>query len=388
MARHLADRELTEAPGKAASAAGAPDGFALATPRDEAEVRTLLRRVVMPGAVRVAFTREPDYFAGEGLAGADDRTLIHRADGPVNAVARLSLHTLHRNGTARRVGYLGELRVAPDARHGARILRDGFDILHRQVRENHVEGCFTSIATDNVRARRVLEQGRRFGLPVYTPIADLVTRVVPVNRATREAAADGTTGPAAAPVDRDELTGFLQRHARSVQLSLSWDDARWQALAEHGVGLRDFSVVRERGRIVAAAAVWDQRAFKQTVICGYDGLLQVSRPLVNLLARFGVAPLLPQPGTTLALASVLGMAVDSDTHWATLWNTLRQTAAHRSIDWLVLAREARDPQLSALRQCRRGREYHTRLYDVRWSDAPAWPDRWDASPFRPEVALL
>ena len=72
------------------------DGFALAETRDDAEVRALLRRSVMPGAVHVAFTREPDYFAGEGLAGAVDRTLVHRRDARLDGVARLRQRRRHR----------------------------------------------------------------------------------------------------------------------------------------------------------------------------------------------------------------------------------------------------------------------------------------------------
>ena len=71
MARPLADGELT-----AVAPATHATGVALATPADEADVRALLRNTVMPGAVRVAFTREPDYFAGEGLAGAVDRKSV------------------------------------------------------------------------------------------------------------------------------------------------------------------------------------------------------------------------------------------------------------------------------------------------------------------------
>src|SRR5690606_34399488 len=52
------------APGELIAArASARDGFALATHEDDADLRALLRRSAMPGAIRVAFTREPSYFA-------------------------------------------------------------------------------------------------------------------------------------------------------------------------------------------------------------------------------------------------------------------------------------------------------------------------------------
>ena len=51
---------------------------AVAEPEDDAGLRRLLRESVIPGAVRVAFTREPDYFAAAGLAGAGDVTIVAR----------------------------------------------------------------------------------------------------------------------------------------------------------------------------------------------------------------------------------------------------------------------------------------------------------------------
>lgn len=379
MARPPADGELT-----AVAPAEKATGVGLATRADEAEVRALLRSTVMDGAVRVAFTREPDYFAGEGLAGALDRTTIVRAPGRADAMGRLSLHTLHRNGAARRIGYLGELRLAPEVPNAVRRLRDGYAFLKDHFIADGAEGCFTSVAAENHRARRVLEHGGRLGLPTYVPIADLETRLAPVHRALRAK----PLAHADTVVDRDELTAFLEHHARAAHLAPTWDDARWTALAVHGIGPSHFVVVRARGRMVAAAAVWDQRAFRQTLICGYQGALRWSRPFLNVLARAGLAPSLPAPGTVVRQASVLGAAVDHDRHWPTLWSALRAAAAPRGIEWLIIARAAGDPQLEALRRVVGGRAYRTRLYAVRWPDAPAFTDAWDSRPFRPEVALL
>lgn len=360
--------------------------FAVATPADDAALRALMQRTPMEGAVRVAFTREPDYFAGEGLAGAEDRTWVHRDGGQIDGLGRLSVSRLHRNGTMHRIGYLAELRADPRAQErgvAARHLRDAYALTREYVAANAVDGCFTSIAADNFRARRVLEYGGRLGIPAYTPIADLVTLLIPVGRPPRT-----TQTFARIAEDRDELTEFLERHTARSQLSPKWDDALWTALARHGVDLRDFRVVRERGRIVAAGAVWDQRPFRQVVVRGYTGALHWAWPVVNVLARVGVAPPLPAPGTVLPQGAILGGAVDDPRHWAPLLGALRAAASDRALAWLLIGRDARDPELGALHRLRIAREYHTRLYDVRWPDAPSFSDAWNDLPFRPEVALL
>jgi hypothetical protein len=375
------------------------DGVRLATPADDAALRALLRRAVMPGAVQVAFTREPSYAAGQGVAGATDATVVWQRDGALTAMGRCSVRTLHRNGTPTRVAYLGELRFDPTRPTSARGMRDGYAALAEFAAAAGAEGCFTSIAEDNARARRVLENGGRLGLPAYRPLYRLVTLLAPLRRrglvraprgahdsqhdSQHAAQGDGASAP---PID--ELTGFLESHARRAQLSLTWDAARWQSLAAHGIRPADFVVVRANGGIVAAAAVWDQRAFRQTVIAGYDGVLGHVRPAVNAMRALTGAPRLPTPGESLAQGSLLGATVASPEHWPALWRAAQVCGAARGLSWLALARDAEDAELPVLRHLLRPREYRTTLYDVLWRDRPAWREPWHVGIARPEVALL
>jgi len=377
----------------------AGDGVRLAEAADDAALRALLRRAVMPGAVRVAFTREPSYAAGEGTAGASDATVVWQRDGALTAMGRCSVRTMHRNGAPTRVAYLGELRFDPTRPTAARGMREGYAALAGFAAAQGAEGCFTSIAEDNARARRVLENGGRLGLPAYRPLFRLVTMLAPVRaRRARPGGSGARDGRGSARSeecgagDVDELTSFLETRAARAQLTLIWDDARWQALAAHGIRPADFVVVRASGRLVGAAAVWDQRAFRQTVIEGYEGVLGRVlgrvRPAVNALRALAGHPRLPAPGETFAQGSLLGAAVEAPEHWPALWSAVRVRAAARGLDWLAVARDGGDPELPVLRRLLRPREYRTTLYDVLWRDRPTWREPWNGGMARPEVALL
>jgi hypothetical protein len=373
-----ASGELTTGP-----AAAAEGGFSIASHADDAGLRAMLRQSPTPGAVCVAFTREPSYARAEGLAGAVDTTLVHRTGGTLDGMARLSVSVLHRNGAPTRAGYLGELRIDPGARRTVHLLRDGFACLREHVISNGVRGAFTSIALDNERARRVLEHGGRLGLPAYLPIADMVTLVARVREPRR-----GPVPAVAADAGREELTDFLSRHARAGQLTPTWDEARWDAFARHGLESNHFHVVREDGRIVAAAALWDQRTFRQVVVDGYGGMLSTVRPALNLFSRVGLAPPLPAPGSILPQAMIAGACADAAPWWQPLLAGLMADAAVRGLEWLVVARDVRDPVLAILRRLLRAREYRTRLYEVRFEGVPSWKESWNGLPFRPEVGLL
>lgn len=359
---------------------------ALAGPSDDSDLRALLRRSVIPGAVRIALTREPEYFAAEGLAGAQDVTIVVRRDGHVMAMGRCSVNSLARNGRVQRIGYLAELRVVPGTPGSSRVLRDGYEFLAELTARSGVDGFFTSITIDNDRARRVLEHGGRFGLPAYRALTGLVTLVSPVDRGVRPTGS--VTEATCRKDERAALTTFLARRSLDAHLSLSWDGARWVALARHGITPGDFGVVRRGGRIVAAATVWDQRSFRQTVIDGYTGVLKVARPLVNFAQAIRRRPGLPAPGSVLAQGAVFGACVEDAADWPRLWRVLQSRAATMGLSWLVLARDARDPHLAVLRRLLHATEYRTTLYDVTWRDRPAWTDAWDGRMFRPEVGLL
>ena len=351
----------------------------VAEPADDADLRQMLRTSFMPGAVRVAFTREPDYFAADGMAGGEDVTVVARRDGRVVGSGRCSIYPLMRNGVARRIGYLNILRVAKRTPESARLLREGYELLGRET-AHLADGYFTSIASDNLRARRVLEHGGRLGLPSYRRLCDLVTLVGAVDvdaRPTHESTAT-----------ESELDAFLGGVSQDSQLSLSWEPSRWSDLARHGVSARDFCVVRQGGGIIATAAVWDQRAFRQTVIDGYEGWLRHVRPVLNVATALGRRPQLPTPGSVLAQGALLGAGTTDPAAWPALWRVVRQRAAALGLSWLTLSRDSRDPELSVLRRLMKGQEYRTTLYEVSWPGGPRWSDSWDDRLFCPEVALL
>jgi hypothetical protein len=323
-------------------------------------------------------------FAADGLAGGTEYTVVARRDGRAVGMGRCSVHMLTRNGTACNIGYLSALRVEPGLPGSARLLRMGYEDLTRRL-AGRVDGCVSSIGADNLRARRILERGRRIGLPEYQPLGDLVTLVAPVTRwRGRAAAADAELlrGEAGA------LHEFLRDHARRTNLALSWEQWQWQGLAARGITPADMQLVRHGSAIVAAGAVWDQRAFRQVVIDGYEGVFRVARPLVNVARSLARQPALPPPGTVLAQGAVLGASVSDPGQWPKLWPLLAARGARLGLDWLSLSRDSLDPELPVLRRLTGAREYRTTIYAVTWPGGPSWPDEWDGRLLRPEAALL
>lgn len=356
--------------------------FAFATPADEAELRGLLRNNPMRGAITIGFTHEPDYFRGTNLAGAIDQTLLAREDGRLVAAGRCTTRPCWLNGEVRRVAYLGELRLDAAAQGRWDILRGGYGFFAEAYARDPADYCFTSIISDNHRARRLFERGLR-GLPRYHFIGDYLTRLIPTGSGSLSPEFKITTG-ADLPIGR--LIDFLNSVGQARHLAAHWTPDILGALAGSGLRPEDFVVLLRGGEIVGCAGVWNQQSFRQVRIHGYSPLLAAMRPFHNLLAPLLRQPSLPPAGSNLnqALLTPFACSPDHPSAPSALLQTAQLAAAGRGLDCLALGGAADDPWLRSLR----GRRYPSRLYRVDWPGTRPAVSALDARPCQPEIGLL
>lgn len=370
MAGTAADRELSAR-------------FAVATRADDAAIRRLLRENPMRGVVSVGFEREPDYFRGAGLAGGEDQTIVAFSDSRLVCMGRCTRRECWVDGAARRTGYLAELRLDATARGRFGILRDGYGFFRTLQRDDPADLYFTSIAADNDRARRLLESGAR-GLPNYGFLAELDTLLVAVphhQRAARLRVESATPGRV------PDLLRVLNEHGRRHQLAAVWTVENLRALERHGLPLARFLLALDGGEVIACGALWDQRAFRQTVIRGYSGALAFARPFVNLAGSILGTPRLPHAGAVLAHAffSPLACADGTEAVLPEFIEAVFPLAAQVGVEFLTMALPTTDTRLPALRRRFSTRTWRSRLYRVNWPG----PTVLELSgTFLPDVALL
>ena len=357
MARPVIDRELAPPPSVR---------YGCAAAADDAEIRRLLRENPMPGAVSLTFEREPDYFRGANVAGGEDQTIAARSEGRLVCMGRCSRRMCWVDGNATRVAYLAELRTDAPARGNFSILRDGYRYFHDLGPDSEAELCFTSIGSGNERARRLLERGLR-GMPSYSYLSELVTLLIAVPRNPYKPALQVER----ATTERiPEILGLLNGYGRGHQLAAVWTAENVCGLERHGLPLNRFFLFMDGGKVLACAALWDQRGFRQTVIRRYSPLLSAARPWVNLASRFLDTPRMPPRGRPLAHAflSPLAFAPEAGGLLPAVIEALFPLAAELGLEYLTLALPATDSRLSILRRRASTREWQSRLYRVDWPD--------------------
>lgn len=356
----------------------------LARPEDEPELRRLLRESPMAGAIRLTLEREPDLAHAADVEGERHARIVLRdGAGRVLGMGARSVQTVSWEGRPRRVGYLAQLRLAPGVRLPRRLAAEGYRLLLDARGPDELPFDYTSILAGNARARRLLEAGLP-GLPLYTPLARYVTLTLPVGRPRRVAAPAGVELARGRDEDLPAIADCLAARRQDQPLAACWtaDELR-SPVRSRGLSPGDFLLARRGEELVACAALWDQRAYKQVVVRGYAPWLARLRRVHNLLAPLLGRPALPAPGGRLSTAFVSHVALPADTPGlfdallAGLWND----AGRRGLPWLLVGLSAESPWLSRVTRAYRHRRDDSQLYAV-GEPAP------QARPCQPELALL
>ena len=334
--------------------------FSLATIEDDAGIRRLLASQPMPGRIRFRFEREPDYFAGCAAMGPFTQVLVAREHDRVVGLACRAIRKMYVNGVAEDVGYLGQLRV--DAAHRGRMLvARGFARLRELHADGRAKGYVTTIVDGNDEAEGVLVRRSRRAMPRYRYLDRLVTLAIPAEH--KSSAATSRRPPS--------------RNAAEILSTL-------------GPARNFFPADMPKGDIVAVeggvAALDDQRAYKQTVVDGYDAMTGVLRPLYNLVAKIR----LPRPGARLEHAFVTHFCAENEEAASALIALLRGAAAARGLDHILLGFTTGDPMLEVARRFKPV-EYHSSIYTVSFgdqADSDDLHDRLDERPRALDIAAL
>jgi hypothetical protein len=395
MARNLAQSELMDA---AAAAARSPARvrFDLATVADDAEIRRLLRENPMPGRIGVSLEREPDVSIAAAVEGDVHHTIVARdpVTGRLIATGGVSVRERYANGEPTRVGYLGQLRLDHRCRPRASVILGGFARFRELHQSLGVKLYLTSIAEDNLPARRLLERCLP-GMPTYRPLGTFVTSLFPPQVIRRGRRSSGVTVREVGQDRLPQVLVFLQRHGRRFQYAPVWTADELLARCRASDSELEFAVAERGGRIVGCIGSWCQSAYKQAVVRSYAPAVGRWRRVINVFGRpFGI-PRLPSVGTPLNLTYLSHLAVNDDDDPSVFAALLRYGCSpidkwmgEDVIGYYVLGLDERHPLFHHIPRSVRRHTYRTTLYAVHWEDGRAAAEALDGRPCHPEAALL
>lgn len=339
----------------------------LATKEDEADMRRLFRTNAVPGHVTVTYEREPDFFLGCGVTGQSYQVVVarHEPTGELAGVVCRAKRRVWIDDQKVEVGYLSGGRIDERFR-GRWLVPRGLRFLGDLDATDTAPVYLATITGENREARGLLVEKPRPGFPRFEEVGRLYTAVIPIR--ARLLTRDKANGVRSAmPEDLPRMVTFLNEHGRKRQYSQVYSEEEFRGAATLGFRVEDFVLFESGGKLSGVVGLWDQSAYKQTVVRGYSRELRWTRPLYDAAARLTRRHPLPAPGEPLrsAYAAFVCVADDDRFVFRALLRRIYELAAKRGHAFLVAGMAANNSLLAEV--CRYAHiPYHSMLYTVSW----------------------
>ena len=339
----------------------------LATEEDEADIRRLFRTNAVPGHVTVTYEREPDFFLGCGVTGQSYQVVVarHEPTGELAAVVCRAKRRVWIDGQEQEVGYLSGGRV--DGRFRGRwLVPRGLKFLGHLDATDPVPVYLATITGENHEARGLLVEKPRPGIPRFEEVGRLYTAVIPV-RATPVSRDRPNGVRSARPEDLPRIVSFLNEHGRERQYFPVYSEEDFRGSTTLGFRVEDFVVFERDGELCGVVGLWDQSAYKQTVVRDYSRELRWTRPLYNVATLLTRRHPLPAPGEPLRSVYAAFVCVADDDRFAfrALLRCIHESAAKRGHAFLVAGLTMNNPLLADVRRYAHV-PYHSTLHTVSW----------------------
>ncbi|MEA3456503.1 MAG: hypothetical protein U9R26_08325 [Campylobacterota bacterium] len=365
------------------------DGIAyrVATKLDEPVLKKLLGENSMHSWVNITLRREPNYFDADNLMGESVTVIAHKQDNKKTIIGMYSctLFKLFFRGKEESIVYLNSLRVNPDFRHKIRFLKEGFVSIGKLIPfRATLPFMFTSIASENFSAKRVLESNMK-GMPRYVPLAKMSTFTFTANRARINGLCQK-----AGRSDINSIARFYNQCLQNCDFAPVMSKSWLTALdGSKGLRIEDFYLVKSReGEIKAVFALWDQRKIKQVVIESYKPPLDKFRFLYNIYAKISGGIPLPKEGSSLEQIFIAFFAtLSKERQWIVeILKEASMLTAEKDAALCTIGFASGNPICTLMRDALQAKEYQTDIEAVFLSGSAK--KEIDVSNIQPEIALL
>lgn len=282
---------------------------------DNEDLCRLFESISMEADLDLSIRRNPDFFALYRIQGRAWECWVGETQKGVGGMGAIVVRDGYLGGRPARIGYLGDLRLAPDFQGQKLVPRFYGPILRDAATRYGCDVFLTTIIASNRRAIRALTgpRARSAGIPPYEPVRSFGIRAVhltvplprPPSRFVVEQATAGCVS---------ELADFLDADGRRRPFGYAMSELELHRRLQDWPGLEisSFYIARDRdGALVGCVALWDPGAVKRTVVRAYRGRMLAVRRAYNVAGRLLRFSPLPPPGSEMRYAYATHVAVPS-----------------------------------------------------------------------------
>ncbi len=329
--------------------------LSLAEPGDDAALRQLLRQNILDGHFGVSFRREPSYFTAAAIQG-ERYEIIKGTENHSQKIVGLAgrfTYPAYLNGEKTTLGYLAELRIAPQYRNGLYVAR-GFRFLRQLHRQSPVDCYITMILDGNEKAFKTLTT-QRAGLPQYVSQGRILTPAIHLDMPKKALSLPQVSIEKANPGNIGEVFDFINRQKAKKQFAPYYAVRDLHSPRLRGLTAGDFYLAIKNNQIIGAIAAWEQTDFRQVHVEKYSTALQTIKPLYNLLSLMTPLKRLPTQGQIIPYfyLAFIAIADNNPEVFRLLLNALYRERYRGKWHYFICGLHADDPLASVLSDYRR-----------------------------------
>jgi hypothetical protein len=262
--------------------------------------------------------------------------------------------------------------------------------LLRELHEKDpVPAYLVSVVSGNSEAEGVLIHKARRTFPAFRHVADFSSLAIALGRRKKPPIRGDIKLCCATADQAEEIVEFLRKHGSQRQFFPIWTTSELLQLTEFGLRFEDIQVARRHGRIIGISGLWDQSAYKQTIVRAYSGWMRAAAPFYNLTAPWLGRPALPSTGAKLrsVYAAFVCIANEEIQVFSALLRELYNCGSAQGFDYLLLGLDSRDSFLPIAQKYAHVL-YPSRLYLAEWPDGGKLYERLDHRTTYVDIATL
>lgn len=332
----------------------------IASPEDGKEILRILESSSAKGSIELLYTRRPDAYESYMKEPGEAHVFVSKnGERTVGTCAEL-IREVYIGGEVCRAAYICGFKKDSDYNGGV-----GFGVRSiRSLCRDGIDFYCCSVIADNSDAQRKFEKCSR--LISMKPFAEYRTYILNP-KVKVKVPAHTLTFRQAEERDTAELIDFLNKEGKRKDLF-----PVVRSLGQfHGLSYRNFYLLIKDGRIVAAAALWNQTEYKQYVVKKYRRLMKFARIANPLLSLIGYIRL-PREDSPLdfPMLSFFVSEDDSEEYYRVFLNEIKREIGKKYGMFVIGIPKGHfaSPIFDRLPSVR----FDTKLYEITfpWSDQP------------------
>ncbi len=265
-----------------------------AVPSDAPQMQEILEETTFEGNISLKYTRRPDVYESFMREGKKVFIIVcyDTRDKIIIGFGALAVRDLYINGKHSEGAYLFGLRLLKKYQRKFVKIYEAYDKLLNK--RPFIEEYYTSILSENIAVRKMLEKKRTY-MPQYIPLSNYTTYILSTGK--KSGRNSNYTFKRCTEDEIPLLYSFLNTQGKDVNF---FPIVSLNELKQGYLSYKNYYILFDNDKIVAAGAIFDQSDYKQIIVKGYKGIYKLIYPFSVFLSFFGI-PKLEKPGNQIRL---------------------------------------------------------------------------------------